>query len=137
MSADPGIEVFIDTTEGDKVLDEFSDRGKQAVNAQIMGMRRATEMSILTLQAFGVVIDQTLRAQIRVVQVGIETALQVNAAIAAGTFGASTLFTIGIAAVQIFVLVRLISAIENARTEEAAQLQATITLLYMTESYTR
>ena len=129
--------VDADTTAFDQKTRSAEARAKQAARAQISAIRRTTEIGLLTLQAFGVVVDQTLRAQVRIAQVAIETIIQVNAAAAAGTLGLSTVATVGVAALQIFILIRLINAIEQARTEEAAQLQATITLLYMTEAYIR
>jgi len=118
----------VDKTDAESELENFNNRVLASANRAVGTVNRVSEMALLSFQAVGFGVDATFRIQAQALRTGINTVIQTRAAfkIANPALAAQTIITGG---VSLYILYKQLQAIENGRTQTAAQLQASYTLL--------
>lgn len=134
--SDTYIGITLDTTEADRKLKQYEENTQEVTTRQIAMLRRGTELGLLTLQAVGATLDQSTRVYAYIIQTGIETLLSVRSAFLTGGVGAA-LTAFGLGAFQIGLLYSQLNAIESGRADQAAQMQASYSLLKQTGAFLR
>ena len=111
----------LDTKQLEAKAKETAARNKRLTLQMVSDVRKATELSIALFQAFGGVIDQ-------IYSIGIQTGLRTlefivysQAAIAAGTLGASFYIQAGAQIAAIALMLKAIADLRAGKQESAAQ----------------
>lgn len=118
----------VDTSIADLKIAEVQARTIRAANQQVATVNRASELSLLSLQAIGVTVDATFRVQAIAVRTAINTFIQTRAAIVSANplLAVETVIT---GSVMLYLLGQQLQAIESGRSEVSAQMSATYSLL--------
>ena len=115
-----------DTSEFDQDLDEAKTRATNTLRSMISHMRRVAQFGIAVSTAMGRSLDAQYTLMIEGVLVTIDTLIQVQAAIAAGTFGTSALIQATLSGFAVYMMVQTIIQLRQGKAEAAAESQRTI-----------
>ena len=122
------IQTRIDNSQLQTQLDASNARTVQAANQAVATVNRASELSLLALQAIGISVVQTFRIQAYAIRTAINTFIQVRAAFATANplLAAETIITGG---VMLYFLHQQLVAIETGRNEVNTQMSAAYSAL--------
>jgi hypothetical protein len=118
----------VDTSIADLKIAEVQRRTIEVANVQVATINRASELSLLALQATGYAVDATFRVQTIAIRTAINTYIQTRAALAASNplLGVGTAITGG---VMLYLLYQQLQAIETGRSETSAQMSASFSIV--------
>jgi hypothetical protein len=109
-------EVYIESEEAEQ-------RAKRAFQSTVSHLRRAAQFGMAFASATGKAMSMQYTMMIETALVTLDTIVQTQAAIAAGTFGVATVVQAALSGVAILTMIATIDKLRKGKEEQAAETQ--------------